>query len=647
MNDLEQELRELLETKARESRVAPQAAKDVLRRARRRQVRTGAIALFAAAAVVVGAIAGLGALRVDRGRQTPANRPIELAVAPAGFRSAVLPYASIAYPDGWYLMDTSPLVPYGIARPESLGSDPVLQLANFDPDLRISPRCMIDPDALPNGGVLLTVGVLDPADTSLPGPTGPWPVQLTRNTKDDPVCPSDLWQASWRTPSGMQYWAAALYARDASDADRALLEQAFATLAFPHTAEPQMTRMVAFQSQGTPRLVLDSAVVDGDPHTLVAYLELGKSLWVGVSSPASGRGRGGGAIGLDTGSQPSEEPVSTTMTGWAEGAVVWGTVSPEVARAEIRTDEGKTFPATIVPFPASLGRTDRAVWGFVEGETQYAQGVAYDAEGNLLWPTDLPTAPPTELATGVDPIGGPWTLAIIHSTDGDGLSFEFEEHGGGSGCCLQPLGDGDLRLDGWGTTGGAPSNITAFVSTRVARVEVAMDTGETFEGRLFPMPEKYFGPAQVVLVFVPEKVPIQGYVVAYDAQGNELAREQVGDLPEPSGPTPEIDMVWQSLYEARDATGRYAAAYDGSLAGFDARAAASVEPRVAWNDSSTSVPNEVSIRGLAANQLVLASVTPGGDAYCIGVYIDENGGGGYRYGMVDAPTYDDCRGGWE
>jgi hypothetical protein len=70
----------------------------------------------------------------------------------------------------------------------------------------------------------------------------------------------------------------------------------------------------------------------------------------------------------------------------------------------------------------------------------------------------------------------------------------------------------------------------------------------------------------------------------------------------------------------------------------------------------------VSVRGVAragATELtgpsgwtvVLVSATVGrngsvGSVYCIGVNIDENGGGNFRYGTQDAANYEGCRGGW-
>ena len=141
----------------------------------------------------------------------PADAQVVLPDPPPGFSSAALPFASIAYPDGWYVLDTSPLVPYGIEQPSGVLTGPVVQLANFDPDLPHSPRCMVDPDALPDGGVLLTIGIMTPAEAEFANPpSGPWPVELEPlPSNQDPVCVGGPRPriAVWTAPNGLIYWA--------------------------------------------------------------------------------------------------------------------------------------------------------------------------------------------------------------------------------------------------------------------------------------------------------------------------------------------------------------------------------------------------------------------------------------------------------
>lgn len=662
MNDLERDLRELLESKAGDAAPTTAPSPGVLRRARRRQVGTVITTLVVVAAVIVGSVATLQTvLRRDPSTPQPATPPV-LPEAPPGFSSAALPFASIAYPHDWYLLDTSPLVPLGAAQPYVVPSGPILQLANFDPDLPHAPRCMVDPDALPRDGVLLTIGVMTADEAAISNePSGPWPVDLIPlPPNQDPVCIGGPRPriATWTAPSGLIYWANAGRGADASEADIRKMEQAFASLAFPPTEQPQMSRMAAFQGQGTPRVVLGTERIGSQFATIVAYVELNESLLVGVSSSGDeGDCCLGGAIAPHSGS--TDEPVSSTINLTPDGTLVYGIISPDVARAELRASTGDDLPVTTVRLPPSLGFDDRVVWGIAPGSDDRATIVGYDADGNALGNPILPAGPRVTIATGNDPDGGPWILYLEPTTDGTGLGFEFENSGGGSGCCLKPLMT-DFRLDGWGSGGDAPSDITALASDAVTRVVFEAANGDPIEGALYPVPDESLRVPQVALVIVPSEVQLEGDLVGYDAEGHELGREFVGETGEPAGPTAEIDAVWNLLRGARDAVQRWAGHHGDSLETFTLNEAVSSVPDVPWNASGVGkpVPKEVSIRGVAPAggseltgwsgwNLVLVSITPDlGQTYCIGVNIDENGGGNFRYGTQDAATYEECRGGW-
>ncbi len=301
-----------------------------------------------------------------------------------------------------------------------------------------------------------------------------------------------------------------------------------------------MSTFAADQRQGSPRLVLDTAVFQGVQVTLVTYLDHYKVPSIGVSAPI-GNFFGGSAIGVGTGSA-APPPVDVTSSGSPTGTLVYGDAALDVACAEFNTQEGQTVPATIVSIPPTVGVGRNAVWGFVDGTADFVQGVGYDAAGNLLGNPKLTTAPPDVIASGTDPVGGAWTLSITHETMGDGLAFSWlGGGGGGGGCCLEGdhLDGKALQLDGFGSGGGTPSVITAFASTRVATV-VATLSGRTFDGQLFPFPSKYFGPAQMVVVIVPQDVILEADLVAYDANGNELGSVAInGASPSkaPTGPT--------------------------------------------------------------------------------------------------------------
>lgn len=654
-DDLDRELRELFTRREADPVDPAHTPPGLVRRIRTRQTLTIVASLATVTALVV---ASLAAVRVvsERDDARPADSQVVLPDAPPGFVSAALPYASIAYPEGWYLLDTSPLVA-GPSETGQLPTGPVLQLSNFDPDIPHAPRCVVEPDQVAADGVLLSVGIVAAADAEFLPSQAPWPVALHEPPSNtEPVCElGTSEEATWTAPSGVEYTAQAIYGERASEADVAAVELAFSTLLFPPTAEPQLSRLGAIQGLGTPRVVLGTTTLGSDVLTFVAYLELGRVLWVGVESS----GPYGGATAPHSGSDP-DPPMSAGLAVVSpEGALLYGTISPAVERVEVRTDAGDVAPVTVVPLPPSLGLDDRFAWAIVPGGGEQSTMVGYDADGNALGISVYPAAPRVTIATGSDPQGGPWTLYLDVTNLGTGLGFGFDNGGGGSGCCLKPL-QGDFRLDGWGSGGDEPSDITALASEAVTRVVFEAATGMLIEGQLFPIPDESLGIPKVALVLVPHDVPLEGDLVAYDVAGNELGREPIsGDPGEPPAPTAEIAAAWTLLRNARDAIGQWSALHGGSLETFTLDQARAAIPEIPWNASAPGnlVPDEVSIRGLAPAggseltgwsgwSLTIVSTTADDGTYCIAVNIDEGGGGNFRYGTQDAASYEECRGGW-
>jgi hypothetical protein len=625
MTELDQELRELLETKARDGIVQPKPEPQVLKRAHRRQGRTVLTAFVGTAALVVASIVGLQALvRTDPVTPIPADVPV-LPGAPEGFRPVALPLVSLAYPEDWFLVTFDP----------DNHDGRVLQLANFD--VGASRVDCEEGYALPPGGVVLEIQLGAGMD-SLPS----WPTSLGVVPGPARPCGAEaVLAASWITESGERYSATGLLSGDASERDRELLLRAYGTLAFPNSV-PQTEEFL-----GHANVILDSMNTPVGPVALYAYEEPceGSHHWIGIAGP-SGSGLAG-----STGCGQDEIPMgdaNVTMNLDLWGGVVWGEVAATVARAELRTVEGKTFPAELIRMPPSLG---------VEGSQ-----VVYDEQGNIL-NNSFPSGPRITIAEGTDPEGGAWVLYLDVTSEGSGLGFRFEMGGGGGGCCLQPF-DGDFRLDGWGSGGDEPANITAIGSHLLDRVVFEAISGDVIDGQVFPIPDESLGVPKVALVLVPRGVPVEGDLVGYDAAGNEIGREFVGDVGEPTGPTPEIDAVWNLLRQARDAISLWASRPNHTLADLTIEVANASMPEVPWNASGQGkpVPGQVSIRGVAAAggseltgwsgwTLALVSATGESDGsvkstYCIAVNIDEGGGGNYRYGTQDAAGYEACRGGW-
>ncbi len=54
----------------------------------------------------------------------------------------------------------------------------------------------------------------------------------------------------------------------------------------------------------------------------------------------------------------------------------------------------------------------------------------------------------------------------------------------------------------------------------------------------------------------------------------------------------------------------------------------------------------VTLRVDSDHHLVALTRAETGEMYCLGIWIDEGGGANYRYGSLNALTYQGCSGGW-
>ena len=176
------------------------------------------------------------------------------------------------------------------------------------------------------------------------------------------------------------------------------------------------------------------------------------------------------------------------------------------------------------------------------GGSVYGRNDTSDPQGctnGWLHPSAEP--PPTDgqdrIATGADPNGNLWSLTLL-DVGGPGAEtpFELELLIGpiGASLPLKPLGDADL-----GSVGAVPPRATAvdappvadlptsvwgIASGRVARVELRLDDGTTFDGELYAIPPGSIDAEQAYLILVPVEGPMTGTVVAFDSHGEELQR---------------------------------------------------------------------------------------------------------------------------
>jgi hypothetical protein len=77
----------------------------------------------------------------------------------------------------------------------------------------------------------------------------------------------------------------------------------------------------------------------------------------------------------------------------------------------------------------------------------------------------------------------------------------------------------------------------------------------------------------------------------------------------------------------------------GTYDGFTPEMAAEYEPTIKWNSLPAAVEGEVSVRGLSAMTIVLASKDASGRTWCMG---DDRGQDMTTHGLADPATAEGC-----
>jgi hypothetical protein len=278
--------------------------------------------------------------------------------------------------------------------------------------------------------------------------------------------------------------------------------------------------------------------------------------------------------------------------------------------------------------------------------------------------TSLPTEGPTPgetsllLASG-EQDGEPWALRVTSSPRfGYGLSFGYEALGGGGGG-IEPMRQGRV-FQGYGgssspeypdhdaTRPPLPIGITGQVAVQAERVELRLEHGPVVDASVYRLSDELVGPAKVFLLFVPgDTFLLAGDLVAFDGSGAELGREYFDLSPVSLFPKvleespPEAIAVMKDLQLAGAVVGHYFNTH-GSYSGLDPGSASAISSDVVFNESSTAIPGEVSIRVSGPQSLVLASATPAGAIYSVCV----ESGGASVYGRNDTSDPQGCTNGW-
>jgi hypothetical protein len=516
MNDTERELRELLQTKAREVGAAPRVTPDVLRRGRRRQVATVAVAGVTALAVAAAAVVSLQALNRADTDAVPGS-----AQGNPAFTATIQDF-TLTVPQGWTLIDQWPIganmavgssrgsssscvgppVEAGTAKSSSSGTGtsdcpreqtqrpepptipegglPMLTLSNDDPGLGGS-VCNAD-GTLPATSATLHIG-LDYGVMSTAGwenDVPAWPHPLVNVLEGDlpaqemPCGPGGY---SWFQTGGAPYVAWAGFGSDVSDSDRQALLHVFDGIQVNNGELTSPTTDV-------PGYVLTGGTTDSGAGWNVEAYPNGTNVDMAYTEEG-GRWGGAGDFG------PPLVPIQL-----ASGhGVVFGSVTFEADRVELRpSDDSDPIQGSILRFPGSLGAPFD---GFVVPTGAGGEVVAIGPDGDLgsatvegetaggqAVPRSTPTSTePAESSVELQGFASLASLTVRRDSANGCLSIEIATGDNeGAGICaggpIQPVLADMVAL------GDGESGVLGYVSPEAGQVYLVSDDGRRFDATI-------------------------------------------------------------------------------------------------------------------------------------------------------------------
>jgi hypothetical protein len=512
--DLDRQLRETLAERRAELRPSPVAPEGLVRRAKRRAVRTIVLGVIAATAIVAGSVGGIQAL-LDRAPHRTVGGDSDRAVLPTdgpvpGETSLLL---ASGEQDGerWTLRVTNG-PGYGLGLSfgyEALGGggggiSPMRQGRIFQGYGGSSSPDYPDHDAtrppLPIG--ISGQVAIQAERVELRLERGPVAEAALYQLPDELIGPAKVFLLF--VPGDTLLLAGDLVAYDDSGAElgREYFDLSPVSL-FPKVLEESPPQAVAVMKD----LQLGGAVVARYFNTHGSYSGLNPD---------------------------SASAISSEVMFNASPVAIPGEVSIRVSGPQSLVLASATADGAI--YSACMDGAGGSVYG--RNDTSDPQGCT----NGWLKPSAKP--PPTggqdRIATGSDANGNLWSLTLLDVRgSGAETNWEFELLIGpiGASLPLEPLEDADL-----GSVGAVPPSATpadappvadlptsvwGIASDRVARVQLRLDDGMTFEGELYAIPHGSIDAEQAFLFLVPVEGPMVGTIVALDARGEELQRRPV------------------------------------------------------------------------------------------------------------------------
>jgi hypothetical protein len=395
VNDLERDLREVLDEDARRAATPVSAPKGLRRSVRRRQAVFVGLMGLAGAAVVAGIVAGATTLLSLQSGPNPA--------AQGPTTTGTLNGITITYPQAWSLID-----------PDEAGLNGSSMMAEVQLPRIILALAPTDPGktfGCPGlaGGAATFLMTVQEEPLALDGPSsGPWPVDLGAMTADasESACYPDwdFLRAGW-TAAGRTFEARVGFAPAATTDERNDVLAAFASMSF------------AASSDEVTAATLTRGTAGGQEWSLIATMQSdGLSLMLQGESSASGTG------GFDR----SSDDLQVSSHAFGDGAdrelVVFGVVPEGAVRVDASSADGSVTSTDVLDVPNEI---DPGLNAFV---LVVAPGplklLGYDASGEIVAHGAVDAAEPAPFPGASLKDGR--HFGYVRSVDADARTIEFD-----------------------------------------------------------------------------------------------------------------------------------------------------------------------------------------------------------------------------
>jgi hypothetical protein len=394
VNDLEHDLREVLDEDARRVQTPISAPEGLRRSIRRRQALFGGVVGLSALAIVAGIVASATMLLPVRTSHPAGEGPTT---------TGTLNGITITYPQAWTLIDPDEA---GLNGSSMMSEVPLprvmLALASTDPGEMFGCPGQAGDDAT----FLMTVQE-EPLKPDGPS-SEPWPVGLRPMTVDasESACYPDwdFLRAGW-TAAGRTFEARVGFAPAATMDERDDVLAAFASMTFSPS------------SRGVTAAVLGDGIAGGEPWTLFAQRTDG-ALSLSLEAETIGAG-----TSFVTPATSELQPASTVLgQGSNRQLVAFGAIPTDVVRVEATVAGGSVVPAEVFDIPDELDPDSNAF--ALVAPPGPLELLGYDASGEVVARGTVDAAEPAPFPGAT--LEDDRHFGYVRSVDPDERTIEFD-----------------------------------------------------------------------------------------------------------------------------------------------------------------------------------------------------------------------------